>query len=174
MPAPGQGLVRDAHPAVGGETRPAACSCSAARSSSSIVSGATDEQIRTSRRAELGHQVELVPASAARRLRTGRRCALRVPERLVQLDAHAEVGDPCADVCGDPATLAIRSFSKISTPSNPAAAAASRRSSRVPDRHTVAIDRGAPNHWRLRPRPPPRGQRGRSARASGRRPARRR
>jgi hypothetical protein len=35
----------------------------------------------------------------------------------------------------------MRSFSKISTPSNPAAAAAASLSSSVPDRHTVAMDR---------------------------------
>jgi len=34
---------------------------------------------------------------------------------------------------------AIRSFSKISTASKPAAPAAARRSSRVPERHTVAM-----------------------------------
>jgi hypothetical protein len=34
-----------------------------------------------------------------------------------------------------------RSFSKSSMPSKPAAAAAASLSSRVPDRHTVAIDR---------------------------------
>ncbi len=43
---------------------------------------------------------------------------------------------------GDPSKLS-RSFSKISTPSNPAAAAASSFSGSVPDSETVAMDLGS-------------------------------
>ncbi|GDY45149.1 hypothetical protein SANT12839_060310 [Streptomyces antimycoticus] len=64
---------------------------------------------------------------------------LEVAEGLEEVDGQAQFGGAVPDPSGDRG-LASRSFSKISTPSKPAAAMAVSFSSRVPLRHTVAMD----------------------------------
>ena len=79
--------------------------------------------------------------SARRRLAAQhvRRDRLEVVERLVEVDREAEVGAPLPHLRAATSGDAIRSSSTISTPSNPAAAAAASLSSSVPDRQTVAM-----------------------------------
>ena len=74
----------------------------------------------------------------ANRVRVGR---VEVAERLVEVDRQAEVGAAGGAARRGDHGEATRSGSKISIPSNPAAAAAASLSSSVPDRHTVAIAR---------------------------------
>ena len=141
VPAPGQRLVGDPQPAIARRGRRARASCSAARSSSSTASGETDEQTSTVSAPSCSITSNL--RSARRRLRasTSGRHGLEVAERLVEVDGQAEVGARAPRSRAGDHGEAIRSFSKISTPSKPAAAAAVSLSSSVPDRQTVAIAR---------------------------------
>jgi len=79
------------------------------------------------------HQVELALGAIEIALHARPRAALEITERLKQRDGNAQVLAQTADV--------LRSFSNSSTPSNPAAAAASSFSGRVPLSDTVAIER---------------------------------
>src|SRR5699024_1888541 len=89
--------------------------------------------------AEPGHEVELLLCTDEVLLELVLRDSLEVAEGLVQVEAEAEPVRQSGDrLRGVGETR--RSCSKISTPSNPARAAAWSFSSSVPDRHTVAIE----------------------------------
>ena len=134
VPAPGEGLVGDPDAVIG---RPLGerAQVGGGELVVAIASGETLEQTSRVSRPQPLHHPELVLGPAKS---TERRDGLEVPERLVQVDDSPRSAARRRTSSGE-SMQASRSFSKSSTPSNPAAAIAASFSGRVPLTDTVAM-----------------------------------
>ena len=141
VPAPGQRLVADAqgHARQRGRPSPPDRPRRVRRRRSSAAGSVLQTSISGAPSA--GITSNLRSARSRLRARAVGLNRLEIAERLAERDRKAEVAGDAADVGGAPSNV-IRSASKISTASNPARAAASSLSGRVPERVTVAIERG--------------------------------